>query len=81
MEGGSGEGGGKREKESTSIFCFISHLFLLSFPVLVVVSCALHWLFVDVQLQGDAYCGIYKHKAVLCMSGLFYLLWFDYREE
>lgn len=54
MEGGSSEGGGK--KESRGIFCFNKLFVFIKLPCL---SCALHWLvFVYVHLPGHAYCGI-----------------------
>lgn len=63
MEGGSsnGERGGGEKKKAEVFFISISHLFLLSYPVLVVVPCAPHWLFFYLHLQKHAYCDIYMH--------------------
>lgn len=78
--------GRRSRKERTSIFLSLSHLFLLSsLLVLVVVSCALHWLvFVYVWLQGHAYRSIYEQKTKCCKMSepfFYYLLWFDYSKE
>lgn len=86
MEGGSSERGGKREKESISIFCFYKPFVFIKLPVLVAVSCALHWLvFFYVWLQGHTIAVFTRIKQSVELKKprffFFYMFWFNYIEE